>query len=911
MLNNVPFNVNVPEFQPERSSPIFPQITRKYPCIEDVVTSAPGDPARFGTLTWKIQQPDRSMVWTSVKLVLPLKMQAYRQHVAGGYNMPHPAARLDMGVAGRLPACNIAVAESPMSAFRQSSMTINGRIFSEVNNFRKILDTCYRGTGPSSYGDNHSLKPIVCRDLKGMQHDKLSVYTNAGSGANPIHTGVSHLGRAMYVQIDEIQAKTIDSAFSLLEHNGPFLERARKFQDELSSDGETWQGLITNYLELGPFQARARKGNTAVPYIRDFHLRLNYDTNPSRFDSKVPTNVDSVIPVASCRVIPSKLFEFGTVANLLHHNESVIRLNNFITGMVLQYTEKPYLEITYTRFIEPQKPFYNLRCFEHQYEQSNPFTLVPIAHDRVSPTTLQRVTSRLLSYPTKIYVYADFADYEQFPWGLGGVRRSCMLKNLHCRVNQRPDIVFNPSQEECYEMFRRHTNSSLEFGAWLKSPIYCFDPVDLGQPDMFANDARLTLMEWDAEVSLTPLQIQENTDVKHLAYLSAMGYKENPTTKNVFDGPPEHVMEWASGLKGALAPGDTDYWILLNHVLASHGSTQNAWIQNLAIPALKDKTFQFQNAFRFPGPPLVTPTTEVFRPTTCTRVLQQYRGMVWGAMNPHTGTILNNTLYYVPQSWWFAPANAYNSCIVPWTSLVTTVVATGGDDTYTYNVLAPYRNSGFFQRDYETSAKAGQPFNATNAAPANDDHASPGYRAYITDRYGLRNQNTAGTAAYLNPGRHIAGSAGYPEINQKTTTHKWVCFGHSFDMFNGAGDDGLIFRWRSTNTAYGDQIAGERTDFLCGEDCLAVKGVMDRNVFLDEMPGIQVNMQLATIPKIGPKIGEMTFDSYSSQNNFDYTMKVLYEYGNSQYQFTADGAPTKVLPNLVPVGPSAGISMLQ
>ena len=86
---------------------------------------------------------------------------------------------------------------------------------------------------------------------------------------------------------------------------------------------------------------------------------------------------------------------------------------------------------------------------------------------------------------------------------------------------------------------------------------------------------------------------------------------------------------------------------------------------------------------------------------------------------------------------------------------------------------------------------------------------------------------------------------------------------------------------------------------------------MDRNVFLDEMPANQVNMLLATVPKIGPKLGEMTFDSYSSQNNFDYTMKVLYEYGNSQYQFTADGAPTKVLPNLVPVGPSAGIPMLQ
>ena len=73
IVNTVPFNVNVPEYQPERSAPIFPQITRKYPCIEDVV----GGTAKFNTLTWKIQQPDRSMVWTSVKLVLPFKMESF------------------------------------------------------------------------------------------------------------------------------------------------------------------------------------------------------------------------------------------------------------------------------------------------------------------------------------------------------------------------------------------------------------------------------------------------------------------------------------------------------------------------------------------------------------------------------------------------------------------------------------------------------------------------------------------------------------------------------------------------------------------------------------------------------------------------------------------------------------------
>jgi hypothetical protein len=43
----------------------------------------------------------------------------------------------------------------------------------------------------------------------------------------------------------------------------------------------------------------------------------------------------------------------------------------------------------------------------------------------------------------------------------------------------------------------------------------------------------------------------------------------------------------------------------------------------------------------------------------------------------------------------------------------------------------------------------------------------------------------------------------------------------------------------------------------------------------------------------------------------DYQLKVLYEFGNAQYQFSADAMPTKVLPNLVPVGPSAGIPYIR
>ena len=43
----------------------------------------------------------------------------------------------------------------------------------------------------------------------------------------------------------------------------------------------------------------------------------------------------------------------------------------------------------------------------------------------------------------------------------------------------------------------------------------------------------------------------------------------------------------------------------------------------------------------------------------------------------------------------------------------------------------------------------------------------------------------------------------------------------------------------------------------------------------------------------------------------EYTLKALYEYGNAQYQFTSDGMPTRVLPNLVPVSQSSVLPNLR
>ena len=216
---------------------------------------------------------------------------------------------LNMRVASRRASANIAVSESPFSAFRQTTLTLNGKIFSEVNDYRRILDTCYQGTGPASYGDNHSLKPCVIRNTRPSDAEaNIPVMIDDHGTWRRVTAG----GHDELVMDRYVERKTLDHAFSILEHNGPFLERARIFQDELDSTGKTWEGLITSYLEVGPFQARARKGNTAVPFVRDFHLLLNFLSNESSFDSVAGTSAGiKKLGVVKSRTVPGKLFEYA------------------------------------------------------------------------------------------------------------------------------------------------------------------------------------------------------------------------------------------------------------------------------------------------------------------------------------------------------------------------------------------------------------------------------------------------------------------------------------------------------------------------------------------------------------------------------------------------------------------------
>ena len=94
------------------------------------------------------------------------------------------------------------------------------------------------------------------------------------------------------------------------------------------------------------------------------------------------------------------------------------------------------------------------------------------------------------------------------------------------------------------------------------------------------------------------------------------------------------------------------------------------------------------------------------------------------------------------------------------------------------------------------------------------------------------------------------------------------------------------------------RVANQMTAFQYGHERLHVRGTMhygryDRQIW-------QNGIMKAPGALYGFSMARQDFGVMSDVQK-QYRLKVLYEYGNSQYQFAADATPTQVLPNLVPV----------
>ena len=906
MLNRAPYNTEVPQFLPSRDAPINGYITRKYPCQEHLA----GTTNEFGTLTWKIQQPDPSMVWQSVKVVLPMEIEGY--HKKSG--IPSAAEKNNMSVIIANPSCNIALSQSPMNAFRQTSLSLNGRIFSEDNFYRDVLDTCYRGVGTQAYGDNHSLKPIVNRGIHGDDEEKMQAIVQAYTPAQDEKTPevwqnlTAANGMLTYARTDDYAKLTVPSVNTLLEHNGPFIERARIFQDNLSFDGKTWKGEISHLLELGPFQARARKGNTAVPYIQDFHLRLNFANIPSKFDvnnTTLRTVNDEMIAAIKGRVMAPKLLEFATYANFLHKDEVVRNYLGWPAGFTFKYSAQPYLEITYTKHESGMRDSYNLRCFEHVYEKSNRFPMTAPDRSFESPKQLARVTSRLLSNPTKIYVWGEVSDEFKYTYAMGGVRRSCRLENIHLRVNQRPDVMFNPSQEECYEMFRRHTNSNLEYGSWRKSPIYVFNMVDVGQPDMYANDARITWFEWDAEVQLTELQMTEQINLKAIDKLEAIAYETEKVEEGEFNMIPG--MKNTGTNLGVLdfhkraTIGNTDKDIYLSLVYKRPGGSNARHTQLTDTALLKNQILRCETNVV----PLVTGAD--CRLGAVQGASQSLLGCIWGQVwtvestdGLHkVGDIVSNAFYYIPESFRFKYTDDAKMLTNSLADLSFTVKVTFLPGKFaTAHVIQGTIVDAFGEGGLE----------GKTIGENKDGNAkwAPGVCGYAVDGTGIKN---GGLIDY----------ATLPKTTEKTGGKVlWYCFGPMPNMPSDQNGYSNWMRWDQTKSKaevraagglanWGDQTQHDMPYWEYGIEALhcdydCVWGYRDKETFATKHVIIGNDC-------LGAQLVFETAEGGNDKSE-DYQLKVLYEYGNCQYNFSRNATPTRILPNVVPVGPSPGIPAL-
>ena len=145
---------------------------------------------------------------------------------------------------------------------------------------------------------------------------------------------------------------------------------------------------------------------------------------------------------------------------------------------------------------------------------------------------------------------------------------------------------------------------------------------------------------------------------------------------------------------------------------------------------------------------------------------------------------------------------------------------------------------------------------------------------------------------------------------------KWICFGPMPGMNPDAGGGADWLQWRATRNedqlrtagapvTWTTQTAGEVTQWNFGTERLNIEmgGAWGAN-----MP--DTFDESCIVNTYGVQMEGVKLREEAVALKEDYQLKVLYEYGNCQYNFRRDGAPTRVLPNVVPVGPSPGLPQL-
>jgi hypothetical protein len=326
------------------------------------------------------------------------------------------------------------------------------------------------------------------------------------------------------------------------------------------------------------------------------------------------------------------------------------------------------------------------------------------------------------------------------------------------------------------------------------------------------------------------------------------------------------------------------------------------------------------------------------RITGVTATTQQFQGLIFAQVNINPadagyGNVNNNAIFWVPQTTALVDmlniATPGASIINPFSQLRQNVQYNtdgNGNPIDVYPSVASPAGIIPWQGQYRTADARytnGENVGTTYANRAQGTRrALPGPRAYQCMSAGLLNCNGARTDAAP---AFTHGQGNYSEIDETTSNYRWCAFSIDQDIWDGNSSGGHAQNHIRPIKTQADAVAGQRiwtgrgiqqinytTTANYGTVNNANNGVGAANNTRTNFSDYGGNLTYgAGIVRQLPLLIPVDRERAKKIIPIEYQMKVLYEFGNCQYEFVRGATPVRVRPNLVPVGPSPGLLELE
>ena len=899
MLNNPGFDTEVKRFKPSRANPFYKRYVRKFYCQERLP-----EVNKFTQMNFKIHIPEMNCVVGSCKLCLPLRLEA-KDINDFTINM-HPMHRK--------AAQNIAVSAYPQKAFSQMTLVINDKVYTErPNTWGHILATCWQSKDTMGFADNHSLLPVV----------NTKFVTNADDEWRTEDDSTS-----IIIQADEFENQHNPMANNLTEANPGFVERARVFVQSLDGLG-VWTDTMRMGLNMGVFsnEARGEQTNDAIPYIENMLFNVNWYKEISGEERNNTTTALKQF-IHPGRSVTQGLFQFATPSSLnnLPLTDVAADFKGWPSHFDITFTGKPYLECEFFLY-ERMLPTYELHGFSWQEQRSAQFRLPYVKnhpranwHEQMSHNTSKRqipldVQMRLLSVPTRFYVWAEPVDWVKSRYGFGGCRRTCKLSNFRISVNQKVDQVFSPNDELLFKWFKRQSNCVLEYGAWKKSPIYIFTPNEIGLTTWLANNGKLSSIKIAAEASLTSFQYSQYIPFTSQEECNVMGYSYQDTFSRIVpvqnDADIELTTEDDKHLDNTT--GFTAIYTLTNS-MARHPYPPNQAADINLDDALSSHVWKYEK-------PDATHSAELFQiKRPCPIITSYFQGLVFARINLtantaqlYWGKSTHSFVYSGATAPLFIPASyfAHNNANVWDLSDAAKASWKNSDDSIDHSAFDPYRWRPLINRTFTNQRSILQDANG-RARTLDGNHWVP------LDRYdeSIFNNN-AGTEAdweipldlLLNSGvspisgyaapvaaaGHTMGTANFPTTDYRNQAKIFVGLVQIPTPGEEASDSPNAIMFKDTQALgtaqspnYDVHVGAIAFEGKCKR---AVRGSMRMN-------GVATGHNLGYANRFFTAASAFHED-FNKKFDWPYEMRVLAEFGNEQILMDTRRVAASQLENLV------------